>query len=127
MTKFIELKDVNSLKMIYFCLEILHQGSYNHNRFYIIYYMLERNKIYQMDVLDGLKNLDDNGDVNVDNMPEDKYEQWQIEILNECFRVLKDDGSMFYNHKLRVHKNKASFPLEWINAAIYLLPNIFSG
>lgn len=123
--------------------------------------MLERNKIYQMDVLDGLKNLDDksidliitsppynkrgfngnqkrtdsclwnktidyNGDVNVDNMPEDNYEQWQIEILNECFRVLKDDGSLFYNHKLRVHKNKASFPLEWINKSKFIFRQLIT-
>lgn len=112
--------------------------------------MLELNKIYKIDCIEGLKSLDDEsvdliitsppynkagfngvhkrsekydiwnktidygGDVNVDNMPEDEYEEWQVKFLNECFRVLKKDGSMFYNHKLRVRKNKASFPLEWI-------------
>ena len=112
--------------------------------------MLELNKIYCCDVLDGLKQLDNNsidliitsppynkagfnglhkrnikndlwkktidygGDVNIDNMNEDEYQKWQIEFLNECFRVLKPNGSMFYNHKNRVRKNKVSFPTEWI-------------
>lgn len=64
--------------------------------------------------------IDYNGDVDVDNMPEDEYEQWQIDVLNECYRVLKDDGSMFYNHKVRVANNKASFPLEWINKSNFI-------
>lgn len=123
--------------------------------------MIETNKIYQCDVLEGLKQLPDNSidviitsppynkmglsgkmntpnwlksnikygssyiwrktidyndDANVDNMPEDKYQQWQIEILNECYRVLKDDGSMFYNHKNRIVRaqGKISTPYEWL-------------
>lgn len=51
-----------------------------------------------------------NYDVFDDNMNEDDYQQWQIEILNECFRVLKPTGSMFYNHKVRRHKGQAYFP-----------------
>lgn len=118
--------------------------------------MLELNKIYQIDCLEGLKMLDDKsidliitsppynkagfngvhkrnpkhniwnktidygGNVDADNMAEEEYQQWQINILNECFRVLKDEGSMFYNHKLRVHKNKASFPLEWIDKSNFI-------
>jgi len=61
------------------------------------------------------KTIDYSGDVDVDCMDEDLYEKWQIEILNECFRVLKDDASMFYNHKIRVRKNMISHPLEWIS------------
>lgn len=49
-----------------------------------------------------------------DNMDESDYQKWQIEILNECFRVMKPGGSMFYNHKIRRHKNKAYSPMEWI-------------
>ena len=60
------------------------------------------------------KTIDYSGSVDVDCMDEDEYEKWQIEILNECFRVLKDDGSMFYNHKIRVKKNQISHPIEWI-------------
>ena len=43
--------------------------------------------------------IDYNDDVNVDNKEEKEYQKWQINFLDECFRVLKDDGSMFYNHK----------------------------
>lgn len=111
---------------------------------------MELNKIYNIDVLEGLTTLEDNsvdliitsppynkagfngknkrtkhciwnktidysGDVNVDCMDEELYEQWQVDILNECYRVLKDGGSMFYNHKVRVKKNQISHPIEWIS------------
>lgn len=112
--------------------------------------MLERNKIYCIDVLEGLKQLDDEsvdviitsppynkgfsgvgknyanklwnntidygGDPSVDNLPEDEYEKWQIEILNECYRVLKPDGSMFYNHKNRIWTGHGEIisPYKWL-------------
>jgi len=37
-----------------------------------------------------------------DNMPEDEYDEWQRNCLKEMFRVIKDDGAIFYNHKWRV-------------------------
>lgn len=37
-----------------------------------------------------------------DYMPEDQYIPWQKSVLTECFRVIKDDGAIFYNHKWRV-------------------------
>lgn len=37
-----------------------------------------------------------------DNMPHDKYSQWQAECLREMYRLIKDDGVIFYNHKWRV-------------------------
>ena len=37
-----------------------------------------------------------------DYMPEDKYIAWQKSVLAECFRTLKDNGAIFYNHKWRV-------------------------
>jgi len=37
-----------------------------------------------------------------DNMPHDKYVKWQRECLKEMFRLIKDDGAIFYNHKWRV-------------------------
>lgn len=49
-----------------------------------------------------------------DFMPEDKYEEWQIQVLNECFRILKPNGSMFYNHKVRMSKHKSIHPIQWI-------------
>ena len=40
-----------------------------------------------------------------DAMPEHKYYKWQRECINEMWRLLRDDGAIFYNHKWRV-KNK---------------------
>jgi site-specific DNA-methyltransferase (adenine-specific) len=102
--------------------------------------MLEVNKIYNMDCLEGLKQLDDNSvDLIItsppynlgkqhhtgnnrfksyndydDNMPEELYQQWQVEVLDECFRVLKQDGSMWYNHKNRIRDGIQITPYEWI-------------
>lgn len=35
-------------------------------------------------------------------------------MLNECYRVLNDDGVMFYNHKNRIVKGSVISPFEWI-------------
>lgn len=37
-----------------------------------------------------------------DNMPHDQYVIWQRACLAEMFRLLKEDGAIFYNHKWRV-------------------------
>lgn len=37
-----------------------------------------------------------------DNMPHEKYSAWQHNCLLEMYRLLKDDGAIFYNHKWRV-------------------------
>jgi len=37
-----------------------------------------------------------------DNMPHERYSAWQQECLSEMFRVIPDDGAIFYNHKWRV-------------------------
>jgi site-specific DNA-methyltransferase (adenine-specific) len=34
-----------------------------------------------------------------DNMPDNEYIAWQQEILRECWRILRPDGVIFYNHK----------------------------
>ena len=47
------------------------------------------------------------------NMKEEEYQAWQIKVLDECYRVLKSNGSMFYNHKVRIK--------EWILKAKFLL------
>lgn len=49
-----------------------------------------------------------------DNMPEQEYQKWQIDVLNECHRVLKPSGSMFYNHKNRIKKGVQISPYEWL-------------
>jgi len=37
-----------------------------------------------------------------DNIPHEEYVQWQRNCLAEMFRLLKNDGAIFYNHKWRV-------------------------
>lgn len=37
-----------------------------------------------------------------DCMPQDEYNEWQRKCLSEMFRLIKDDGAIFYNHKWRV-------------------------
>jgi modification methylase len=95
--------------------------------------------ISNIDVIDGLKNLNDNSidciitsppynkyglsrfnhrkikyDLYDDNMDEEEYRKWQIEILNECKRVVKPGGSVFYNHKNRRVNCKEHTPHDWI-------------
>jgi modification methylase len=49
-----------------------------------------------------------------DNLPEKEYQEWQIAVLNECYRVLKDDGSIIYNHKNRIKDGVQITPYEWL-------------
>lgn len=49
-----------------------------------------------------------------DDLPEQEYQELQIEVLNECFRVLKPTGLMFYNHKNRYIRSEMISPLQWI-------------
>lgn len=60
--------------------------------------------------------IDYGGDFEIDNKTENEYQEWQIQILTECYRILKKDGSMFYNHKNRIIKGKGeiSNPYSWI-------------
>jgi site-specific DNA-methyltransferase (adenine-specific) len=37
-----------------------------------------------------------------DNMPHEMYVDWQRKCLSEMYRILKEDGAIFYNHKWRV-------------------------
>ena len=37
-----------------------------------------------------------------DNMPHDKYVEWQRECLTEMLRIIPKNGAIFYNHKWRV-------------------------
>ena len=98
---------------------------------------IEKNKIYTVDCLRGLKSLsDDSIDLIItsppynlgnthhtgfkkhqaysDNLPEEDYQNWQVEILQECFRVLKSEGSMMYQHKNRIKNGVQISPYEWI-------------
>lgn len=37
-----------------------------------------------------------------DNMPHEEYAEWQHTCLKEMYRLIKNDGAIFYNHKWRV-------------------------
>ena len=37
-----------------------------------------------------------------DCMPHEEYNEWQKNCLAQMFRLVKDDGAIFYNHKWRV-------------------------
>lgn len=80
----------------------------------------EKNRIYVMDCLQGMKECLDDKEVDVivtsppynlgirynkydDTIPREQYLDWIEEVAKECKRVLKDDGSCFLNmgHKPR--------------------------
>lgn len=99
--------------------------------------MIKLDKIYNIDCLKGFKKLKDQSiDLIItsppfnlgnthhtgfkkhksydDKMPENDYQKWQVKVLNECFRVLKNNGSMMYQHKNRISKGVQISPYEWL-------------
>jgi DNA modification methylase len=50
----------------------------------------------------------------VDDIPEKEYQEQQISILNEIYRITKNGGSIMYNHKNRIKQGKQITPYEWI-------------
>ena len=54
-------------------------------------------------------------------MPEDLYQKWQVEILNECYRVLKKDGSLWYNHKNRIRNGEQIEPYRWLYKTPFII------
>lgn len=50
-----------------------------------------------------------------DNLPEEEYEKWMVLILDEMFRIIRENGSIFFNHKPRRHQNKVYLPTEFIS------------
>ncbi len=50
-----------------------------------------------------------------DKRAEDEYRSWQIEVLNELWRITKPGGSFFYNHKLRWRHGTMFHPYEWVS------------
>lgn len=49
-----------------------------------------------------------------DKLPEDVYQENQIVVLNEIFRVTKPGGSFFYNHKIRWERGVMLHPMDWL-------------
>ena len=50
-----------------------------------------------------------------DDMPEEKYQAWQVKVLNELLRITKPGGSLFYNHKIRWVRGLLLHPYGWIS------------
>lgn len=98
------------------------------------------NKIIQGDTLEVLKTFDSNFvDVGITSPPynkqekhkgwlvknvkydsykdsksEKEYEEEQMDVLDEIFRITKEGGSFFYNHKTRWEKGAMIHPIEWL-------------
>ncbi|WP_306003083.1 site-specific DNA-methyltransferase [Brevundimonas sp. C43] len=53
-----------------------------------------------------------------DDLPHDEYVSWMHDLLNECWRVLKDDGAIFFQHKDQPFKGRLLTPEELIPADV---------
>ncbi len=49
-----------------------------------------------------------------DRVPEKVYQDQQIKVLDELYRVTKPGGSFFYNHKIRWERGKMLHPYFWV-------------
>jgi site-specific DNA-methyltransferase (adenine-specific) len=104
------------------------------------------NEIIQGDVLEVLKNIDNEWvdlgvtsppynkglkggpivkkveyDVFEDNLPEEEYQKQQIEILDELWRITKPGGSFFYNHRCRWDDGDMLHPITWLSKTKWLV------
>jgi len=105
------------------------------------------NKIIQGDALEILKSITDNSidmgvtsppynkqenkkgwlvrnvkyDIASDKQSEEDYQEKQVAVLNELWRVIKEGGSFFYNHKTRWEQGKMLHPYEWLNKTKWTL------
>lgn len=56
-----------------------------------------------------------------DNKDEAEYQQEQVEVLNELYRITKPGGSLFYNHKIRWVNGRLIHPYEWVSKSIWII------
>ncbi len=56
-----------------------------------------------------------------DKKEEKQYQEEQIDVLNELFRIIKPGGSFFYNHKIRWEKGILFHPIQWISKTYWNL------
>ncbi len=56
-----------------------------------------------------------------DKLPEDLYQQNQIAVLDEIFRITKAGGSFFYNHKIRWERGKLLHPMDWLRKTKWVI------
>jgi len=50
----------------------------------------------------------------VDDLPEFNYQEQQVKMLKELYRITKVGGSVMYNHKNRIREGKQITPYEWL-------------
>lgn len=60
-------------------------------------------------------------DEHEDNLPEDVYQQQQIDVLNEIWRTMKPGGSFFYNHRCRWEDGNMLHPITWLSKTKWLV------
>jgi modification methylase len=64
----------------------------------------------------GLKDRKDTNIATYDSWDDDldyqEYCKWQVEILNECYRIVKKGGALFYNHKDKFKDETYKNPIE---------------
>jgi site-specific DNA-methyltransferase (adenine-specific) len=56
-----------------------------------------------------------------DRKDEVQYQNEQIDVLNELYRVTKRGGSFFYNHKLRWVRGRMIHPYEWVSKTRWVI------
>lgn len=58
--------------------------------------------------------LNDGYDDHADNMPPAEYVAWQQKVLRACWKALRHDGAIYYNHKPRIGGERVKLPLELV-------------
>ncbi|MEO0021465.1 MAG: site-specific DNA-methyltransferase [candidate division WOR-3 bacterium] len=56
-----------------------------------------------------------------DRLPESLYQEQQIDVLNEIYRITKPGGSFFYNHKVRWEKGILLHPMDWLRKTKWII------
>lgn len=56
-----------------------------------------------------------------DKIPEDLYQKNQVAVLDEIFRLTKEGGSFFYNHKIRWERGKLLHPMDWLRKTKWVI------
>lgn len=56
-----------------------------------------------------------------DKLPEKEYQENQVDVLNEIFRITKPGGSFFYNHKIRWEKGILLHPVDWLRKTKWII------